>query len=149
MNKNGRKHLLIKLGPADYSEINLKIKNVLSKYEPDKSYQSNLYNDLLKRTELTTVSNLVSLAFIVSILLACLGLIGLAAFTATSRTKEIGIRKINGASIIGIMRLLGISYSRLLIIASLISIPLAFLLGISGQVCLIRPLLQDPWQPMQ
>ena len=78
---------------------------------------------------MTTVSNLVSLAFIVSILLACLGLIGLAAFTATSRTKEIGIRKINGASIIGIMRLLGISYSRLLIIASLISIPLAFLLG--------------------
>jgi putative ABC transport system permease protein len=78
---------------------------------------------------LTTVSYLVGLAFFISILLACLGLTGLASFTAASRTKEIGIRKINGASVSSIMRLLGINYSKWITIASLISIPLAFLLG--------------------
>ena len=87
------------------------------------------YSDLLKRTELTTASYLVGLAFFISILLACLGLTGLASFTAASRTKEIGIRKINGASVTSIMRLLGINYSKWLTIASIISLPLAFLLG--------------------
>ncbi len=124
-----RNNLLIKIASDNYSEIQGKIKNIFNKYEPERIFQANLYSDLLKRTELTTTSNLVGLAFIVSILLACLGLTGLASFTAASRTKEIGIRKINGASIISIMRLLGFNYSKWLTIASIISIPIAFLLG--------------------
>ena len=46
-----------------------------------------------------------------------MGLAGLASFTAVSRTKEIGIRKINGASAFAIMRMLGINYSRWLTVA--------------------------------
>jgi putative ABC transport system permease protein len=129
LNKTGMTNMLVKINSGDYSEIQGKIKDVLNKYEPGKVIQPYLYSDLLKRTELTTTSNLVGIAFMVSILLACMGLAGLASFTAVSRTKEIGIRKINGASAFAIMRMLGINYSRWLTIASFISLPVAFILG--------------------
>ena len=125
----GRSNILIELGKVSFSEINGRIKEVFEKYESDKVFQANLYSDLLKRTELITVTYLVGFAFIISIILACLGLSGLASFTAASRTKEIGIRKINGATIVSILQLLGFNYSRWLIIASAISVPIAFLLG--------------------
>ena len=126
---DSRGNLLIKTASGRSPELSSKISEVLKKYEPEETFQLFFYSDLLKRTELTTVSYLVGLAFFISILLACLGLTGLASFTAASRTKEIGIRKINGASVSSIMRLLGINFSRWLTIASIISIPLAFLLG--------------------
>jgi putative ABC transport system permease protein len=127
--KTGKGNILVKLAPGINPEIRGKIKDILNKYDPGTVFQANLYSDLYQRTELSTTSDLVGLAFIISILLACLGLTGLASFTAASRTKEIGIRKINGASVISVMRLLGFNYSRWFVIASLISIPFAFLLG--------------------
>ena len=127
--KEGRNNLLIKFSSGSYSSLNEEVKNVFSRYEPDRIFQVILYSDLMKRTELTTASYLAGLAFIISILLACLGLSGLASFTAASRTKEIGIRKINGATIFSIMRLLGLNYTKWLAIASVISLPIAFLIG--------------------
>jgi len=62
-------------------------------------------------------------------LLACLGLSGLASFTAASRTKELGIRKINGATTILVMQLLGKNYTKWLFISIIIALPIAFLLG--------------------
>jgi len=129
LSKEGRNNLLVKLESGTYSEISGKIREVLKKYEPEETIQVNLYSDLLKRTELTTASDLVGLAFVVSILLACMGLTGLASFTAASRTKEIGIRKINGATVISVIKFLGFGYSKWLAIASVISLPIAFSLG--------------------
>jgi putative ABC transport system permease protein len=127
--RESKSNLLIRIGEGRNGEIIGMTRKILAGYSPDKPNTIILYSDLLKRNELTTVTYLVGLAFIVSIMLACLGLSGLASFTAASRTKEIGIRKINGASINSILRLLGMNYSKWLIIASAISIPVAFLLG--------------------
>ncbi|MER0439209.1 ABC transporter permease [Emticicia sp. W12TSBA100-4] len=70
-----------------------------------------------------------SLSFaIISVLLACLGLFGLAAFTAQQRVKEIGIRKILGASIGSIFFLLNKDFIKLVLIASVIAIPMAVIL---------------------
>jgi len=129
LSRENRDKLLIKIAPGANSDLSSKITNVLKKYEPEKTFQAILFSDLLKDTELTKTSYLVGLAFIISILLACLGLTGLASFTAASRTKEIGIRKINGASVSSIMLLLGINFSKWLTTASIISLPIAFLLG--------------------
>ncbi|ASV30548.1 ABC transporter permease [Maribacter cobaltidurans] len=63
---------------------------------------------------------------LLAIFVACLGLFGLASFTALQRKKEIGIRKVLGASVPGILRLLYKEFAVLLIIAFLISIPLAW-----------------------
>ncbi len=61
-----------------------------------------------------------------AIFIACLGLYGLASFTAERRTKEIGIRKVMGATILDIVKLLLWQFSKPVIIANLIAWPLSF-----------------------
>ena len=61
-----------------------------------------------------------------AILVACLGLFGLASFTTLQRTKEIGIRKVLGSSVLSILKLLYKEFAYLLIIAFLIAIPIAW-----------------------
>jgi putative ABC transport system permease protein len=63
-----------------------------------------------------------------AILVACLGLFGLASFTTVQRTKEIGIRKVLGASVAHILRLLYKEFAFLLIIAFVLATPLAWLM---------------------
>lgn len=61
-----------------------------------------------------------------SIFIACLGLLGLIAYTIEQRTKEIGVRKILGASVVGIVGLLAKDYLKLVAIAFLIAIPFSY-----------------------
>jgi putative ABC transport system permease protein len=121
--------LLISFSSGAYSSITEKISNVFKRYESEIPFHPVLFSDLPDFVGLKTTSNMVGLAFFIALLLACLGLSGLASFTAEKRTKEIGIRKVNGATIISIMHLLLKSYSRWLTIAFFIALPLAFLLG--------------------
>lgn len=62
----------------------------------------------------------------ISIFLACLGLFGLAALAAVNRTKEIGIRKVMGASVLNIIQLLSKDFVKLVVIALLIASPIAW-----------------------
>ena len=59
-------------------------------------------------------------------MIACLGLFGLAAFTAEQRTKEIGIRKVLGASAASVINMLNKEFIKLVLISSVIAIPLAW-----------------------
>jgi putative ABC transport system permease protein len=63
---------------------------------------------------------------VLAVIVACLGLFGLAAFTAERRTKEIGIRKVLGARSRDIVRLLAWQFSKPVIIANLIAWPVAW-----------------------
>jgi putative ABC transport system permease protein len=58
--------------------------------------------------------------------LACLGLLGLPSYTAKQRIKEIGIRKVLGASVSGIAAMLSVDFIKLVLIAILISTPVAW-----------------------
>ncbi|QHT65196.1 hypothetical protein GXP67_00150 [Rhodocytophaga rosea] len=70
-------------------------------------------------------AKLVSTATGIAILISCLGLFGLAAYTPQTRTKEIGIRKVLGASLSGIVALLSKDFLRLVLLATIIAWPLA------------------------
>lgn len=62
----------------------------------------------------------------IAIFISCLGLLGLAAYTAQVRTREIGVRKVLGASVIGIVSLLATDFVRLVVISIVIGIPIAW-----------------------
>lgn len=66
---------------------------------------------------------------ILAVFIACLGLLGLSSYTAESRRKEIGIRKVNGASSLGLVALLAREFSMLILIAFVIAVPLSWYLG--------------------
>ena len=62
------------------------------------------------------------------VFIACLGLFGLSSYTITQRTKEIGIRKVLGASVSGIVRLLSAEFAKTVLSAAIIALPVAYLL---------------------
>ena len=65
---------------------------------------------------------------VLAVLIACLGLLGLAAYTAESRTKEIGVRKVLGASVLQIYSMLTLTYVRFIIVALLIATPITIII---------------------
>ncbi|KYP15522.1 ABC transporter permease [Flavihumibacter sp. CACIAM 22H1] len=73
------------------------------------------------------IGHLFNLFAILAIFISCLGLYGLSAFMAQQRTREIGVRKVLGASASSILLLLSSSYTRLILIATLVASPLAWL----------------------
>lgn len=85
----------------------------------DESFEA-LYR---KEEQLGRVAGIFSM---LAVLIACLGLFGLAAFTAEQRTREIGIRKVLGASIPQIISLLSIDFIKLVMVAFVLSVPLAY-----------------------
>ena len=72
------------------------------------------------------MGNLFNVFAILAIFISCLGLYGLSAFIAEQRSKEIGVRKALGASVFNIVYLLSTNFTRLIVIAIAIAIPLSW-----------------------
>lgn len=95
---------------------------------PDAPFEYQFYDETIAKLyegEHKT-SKLVSLATGITILISCLGLFGLATLTTSQRVKEIGIRKVLGASIAGIAKMLSVDFLKLVFIAILIGSPIAW-----------------------
>jgi len=123
-----RPTLLVKYSSGSYPDIAAKISTVFKHYDPESQFQAMTVRDT-EFSELAVPSNLVGLAFFIALMLACLGLFGLASFTTESRTKEIGIRKVNGASNKTVIGMLLTNYIKWLTIAFIIALPIAFMVG--------------------
>jgi ABC-type antimicrobial peptide transport system permease subunit len=121
--------LLIKLNDANSDTKNLaRAESIFKQYNPaypfeyyfmDKAYAQKFSNEQLTQT-------LASLFAALTIFISCLGLFGLAAYLTENRTKEIGVRKVLGASAAGIAALLSKDFVKLVIIAILIASPVAW-----------------------
>ncbi len=121
--------IMVKFTTGSFLATAGKISKVAKRYDPAAVLQPRLFRDIMSVSRLSLPSNLVGLAFIIAISLACMGLFGLASFTAESRTREIGIRKTNGASILSIMQLLLTNYSKWVTVAIILAMPMAYFIG--------------------
>ncbi len=75
------------------------------------------------------LDNFLSIFSVIAIIISCLGLFGLTAFTIQQRTKEIGVRKVLGASISSLSLLLTKSVLKLVILGTFIALPIAYYLS--------------------
>ena len=104
-----------------------RIQTVLRSFTPYHAFEPTFMTDRFDRMleEEHLVEKLSALFAALAIFISCLGLLGLSAFSAEQRTKEIGVRKVLGARIIDILFLLGKAYMVLLLISFVIGIPIS------------------------
>ena len=127
-NVGGGGALLIRYDASDPQDVMHRLEQEWRRLAPDVPFDgvfsetkvAELYEDEAAQTKMFAGFALLA------IIIACLGLFGLAAFTAERRTKEIGIRKVLGARIRDIVRLLAWQFSKPVIIANLIAWPVAW-----------------------
>lgn len=122
-------YLSVKTNTAELNQTISHVKSSWNKFFPGNTFEyfflDDHFNDQYKADQ--RFGQVFGLFTTLAILVACLGLFGLASFTTLQRTKEIGIRKVLGASVTGIMRLLYQEFALLLVLAFVVAIPLAWL----------------------
>jgi putative ABC transport system permease protein len=101
------------------------MEEVHQRFDQITPFEYNFLDDKLNRYYRVDIraGQLFTIAASIAIFIACLGLFGLAAFTAEQRTKEIGVRKVLGASVPGIVLLLSKDFTRLVLIAIVMAAP--------------------------
>ena len=104
------------------------IESVMKKDNPLYPFQYRFVDDQFNQLFLSEilVSKLSRVFAFLAICISCLGLFGLAAFTAERRTKEIGIRKVLGANVLGLAGLLSAEFIKLVAFSSLLAFPIAW-----------------------
>ncbi|HWA34577.1 MAG TPA: FtsX-like permease family protein, partial [Cyclobacteriaceae bacterium] len=105
-----------------------KIESVLKKYDPGAPFDYKFLDDDYARLfhEEERVGKLAGIFTALAIFISCLGIFGLASFTTGMRNKEIGIRKVLGASIFNIWKMLSGDFVRLVIVSLIIAAPVSY-----------------------
>jgi ABC-type antimicrobial peptide transport system permease subunit len=126
--RKGSGDLWIKTKSGQTAQALKTIRETFLKLVPDRPFEYDLMNSVnIKNYELEAKwEQLILVGALLSIIISCLGLFGLAIFTTELRTKEIGIRKINGATITEVMTILNTNLLKLVAIAFLISAPIGW-----------------------
>jgi len=122
---------LIKLNPQmNVKDAISKIETVFKRTNPGSPFVAQFVDEEYARKfgNERRIGELCTFFAILAVLISCLGLFGLASFVAEQRTKEIGIRKVLGASIPNLWRMLSQDFVVLVLIASAIAIPVAYYL---------------------
>jgi len=120
--------MLIRVRPEQISETIASVEQAWQQMLPGKPFSYSFLDDDMDaqyRAE-QRWSRIVQLASLFAVFIACLGLFGLATLTVTKRTKEIGVRKVLGASVVGIVGLIGREFAKLVVIAAVLACPIAY-----------------------
>ena len=114
--------------PADWQTTLAGIGRIWTKFYPDEPFDYEFYDQTVAAfyEGERTMARIINLATGVAILISCFGLFGLATLTSFQRTKEIGVRKVLGASVFSIVGLLSQDFLKLVLIAIMIASPIAW-----------------------
>jgi putative ABC transport system permease protein len=120
----------VKIHSANTSAVIRRIQKEWQAVYPDQVFEYRFLDqqvaDFYQKEDL--LNRLITSSAVIAIFISCLGLLGLISLLTLHRTKEIGIRKVLGASVANITALLSVDFLKLVILAVIIASPIAFLL---------------------
>ncbi len=121
-------YMILKVNPEDLTATTAWIEKIWNGYDPDQTFEARLLEDILEDVYLTerSISRFFNYAAYLSLLISCLGLFGLVAYSVEQRIKEVGIRKVLGASAADIIGLLSKEHLKLIAIANIFAWPLGY-----------------------
>ena len=122
--------IFVKITPADISGTLAFLKNKAAQFAPNNLFEYRFLDDVFNSQYQSDErrGKIFKYFTVLAIFISCLGLFGMASFTAEQRTKEIGIRKVLGASISNIMGLISKEFLVLLLVSNVIAWPAAYYL---------------------
>ena len=120
--------LIFKIKTTDVAGLLSTMKKQWDSYNTGEPFSYNFMDDLFNKVYSSEqkTADILNIFSVLIILVACLGLFGLVTYTAEQRTKEIGIRKVLGASVGQVTRMLSKEFLKLVLIASVIAFPVAW-----------------------
>jgi ABC-type antimicrobial peptide transport system permease subunit len=121
-------NICIRIRPDNISGTITFIKNTLKDLLPSYTFEYEFLDTRIENLYLAEqrMEKILIFSTIIAIFISCLGLLGLASFTAEQRTKEIGIRKVLGSTISGVVFLLSKEFIKWVLLANLIAWPVAY-----------------------
>lgn len=163
-------YLTVRIKSDDIHHTMNSIENVWKKHGSDYPFEYRFFDETLDsqyRFE-QRVSKIFNGFTLLAIFISCLGLLGLISFTAEQKTKEIGVRKVLGASIVDIIRMLLNDFTRWILLANIVAWPIAYfamnkwlqnfayhaemswwIFLLSGSLALMIALLTVSWQAVR
>jgi len=121
-------YAIVHAGPGDTGPLIKSLENTWRKLDPSEPFDYSFLDEDFQRNYLSDkrLSSLVNYFTAIAILISCMGLFGLATFSAEQRSKEISVRKVLGASVSSLVLLLAKDFLRLVIISVAVAAPIAW-----------------------
>ncbi len=118
----------LRIKAANFSEAVVSIENTWKKFVNNRPFHYSFLDQTLAKQYHSeqTMQKIFTIFSSLAILIACMGLLGLAAFTTQQRTKEISVRKVLGASATNIVAMLSKDFLKLVLIAALLAFPISW-----------------------
>ena len=120
--------LFIRIKPGQEAQGLASIQAVVEQFNPEYPFEYTFLDQEFEATYLseTVLGSLTKILSRIAIFISCLGLLGLVSYSTAQRTKEIGVRKVLGASVLNLVRLLTGEITRLVLLGIAIAIPVAY-----------------------
>lgn len=124
-------YITVRMSSNNVPETLAFLQSTWKKVNPSTKFEYQFFDQQLLMTHslLSDVASVISLLSFLAVLISCMGLLGMATYTAETRQKEIGIRKVLGSSVLQVIMLLSKSYLVLLTIAIVIAAPIAYMVN--------------------
>ncbi len=120
--------VFVKVASGSANDVIKKLEVLHKKYDDVFPFSSNLMEEGFRNSYSfeTTMGKLSGAFTVIGILVSCFGLIGLVSYTAEKRAKEIGVRKVLGASVSSVITLLFKDFGKLILVASMLAVPVSY-----------------------
>ena len=121
-------YMIVEARPGDFTATIADVKKTWEAINPDTPFEYSFLDDDIRKQydEDKKVSTVITSFTFIAMIISCLGLFGLSTFMAERRFKEIGVRKVMGASVQQIVRLMSGEFLKLVLIAFFIAVPVAW-----------------------